>query len=159
MAGCADCGSPLMKFAITLNETWNGESNQMPVDPAFIRVCPQRHNNDCAVCCFVMLLGVSYEVALLAVGRVDPQVATNGLYFTQLKKAAAGLGMHLKSKRRYDVQNDCGILGVQFADKTEHAVILFRGTIIDPDGGVVWDDVESYVESTGASLRSLLVLC
>lgn len=127
------------------------------MDPAFIRVCSQRHNNDCAVCCFVMLLGVSYEVALLAVGKVDPQVATNGLYFTQLKKAAAGLGMTLKTKRKYDVMNDVGILGVKFPDKAEHAVILFRGTIIDPDGGIVWDDVESYVEATGASLMSLLI--
>jgi hypothetical protein len=108
-----------------------------------------------------MLLGVSYEAALMAISAVDQKLATNGIYFTQLRKAAKQLGMTLLSQRkgRYDLQNSVGILSVQFKETgTDHAVVLFRGTVIDPDGGVVWDDVETFVEAQDVKLGSLLVL-
>ena len=130
------------------------------MQPASIRVCVKRHENDCAVACFVMLLGVSYEAALIAISKVDPTLATKGLYFTQLRKAAKELGVKLVSvpRKKYDVDNAVGILGVKYADKHEHAVVLFRGVVIDPEGGIIWDSVDAFVEAEGVSLLSLLVL-
>jgi ABC-type bacteriocin/lantibiotic exporter with double-glycine peptidase domain len=132
------------------------------MDHAFIKVASKRHDNDCAVACLVMLLGVSYEAALLAIAQVDPHVATNGLFFTQLKKVAKRLGFKLKSVRkgRYSLDESTGILGVKLKDgNVEHAVILFRGTIIDPEeDGVVWDSAEAYFEAKCKKVGSLLTL-
>lgn len=128
--------------------------------PVFIKVCAQRHDSDCALCCFVMLCGISYEAALVAIGHVDQKLATNGLYFTQIRRAAAQLGIKLQSLKKgtYDPQNSVGILGVRFKDKQEHAVLLFRGTIIDPDGGLVYDDLDAYIEAAKVkTIGSLLV--
>lgn len=131
------------------------------MQPAFIRVEPQRHSNDCAVCCFVMLCGVSYEAALVAIAGVDQKLGTNGLYLTQIKKAAKSMGIKLKTvpKGKYDLHNTVGILSVRFPSKLEHAVILFRGMVVDPDGGIVWDDVDAYLQDAEARIvGSLLVL-
>lgn len=129
-------------------------------EPLFIHVCAQRHSSDCGVCCFVMLCGLSYEAALVAMVGVDEKLATNGLYFTQIKKAAQKLGIKLKSlpRGRYDLSDAVGILSVKFRDKTEHAVVVFRGCVIDPEGGVVWDDVLEYIEHSDVKLGSLLIV-
>lgn len=114
----------------------------------FIKVCPQRHDNDCAVCCLVMLTGVSYEAALVAIGlgAEAAKLAKNGLYWTEVKKAGKKLGFDIKTVRvgKYNLEESVGILSVKFKDRMEHAVILFHGTIIDPDGGKVWPSVADY---------------
>lgn len=131
------------------------------MDHAFIKVCSKRHDNDCAVCCLVMLLGVSYEAALVAIATVDPLMANKGLFNKQLKAVAKKLGFRLKTVRkgRYDLNEAVGILGVTLTDKVEHAVILLRGTIIDPEeDGIVWDSAEAYFEAKTKKVGSLLIL-
>ena len=131
----------------------------------FIRVCPQRHKNDCCVCCLVMLTGVSYEAALIAIGSVKTAAfATNGLYFTEVKRVAKKLGFELRSVRkgRYSLTESVGILGARFWDgqkHVEHAVLLFHGMVIDPDGGKVFATVDAYKKSgAGTTIGSLLVM-
>lgn len=119
------------------------------MEPAYVKVCSKRHTHDCLVCCLVMLLGVSYEAALLAISKVDPTLATTGLYFSQAKKAVKSLGFNLKAVRkgRYSLEESVGILRLDMP-KTAHAVILLRGVIIDPEGGEIWDDPQAYFENS-----------
>jgi len=97
-----------------------------------------------------MLTGVSYEAVLVAIGMAIPssKLAKNGLYWTEAKKAAKKLGFELKTVRvgKYNLEDSIGILSVKFKDRMEHAVILFQGVIIDPDGGKVWPTAQIYKE-------------
>lgn len=82
------------------------------MDAPIIRVIPQRHDNDCGVACLAMLLGVSYENALVAVAQVEPDVCAKGMWLKHLKAAAALLGYRLSMRRRFDLEADTGILNL-----------------------------------------------
>lgn len=121
----------------------------------FLCVVPQRHKTDCSVACLAMLLGVSYEEALLAM-RV-PQVLTRGVQMSHVRCAATRLGHHLRFQRQYDLDTDTGILGVRSPKwPNEHLVVLKDGLIFDTDASV-WDwDV--YLKIYKATALSLLTL-
>jgi hypothetical protein len=131
------------------------------LDIACVRIIAMRHHHDCVVCCLAMLLGVSYDAALLAVSKVSPESGAKGLFWTQAKKAAKHLNYTLVTHRSKDFQNLTGILGCT-PDKDsmeihEHAVILLRGIIIDPQHGEVWDDIDAYLTANRYKPGTLLV--
>ena len=105
----------------------------------FLSVIPQRHAMDCGVCCLAMLLGVSYETALIATRM--PSAMTTGMTTAQIKATAKRLGKPLKTKRTFDLDSDTGILCVRSATKwggLEHVVVLKDGLIVDTDASL-WD--------------------
>lgn len=103
----------------------------------FLQVVPQRHTMDCSVACLAMLLGKSYEDALMA---FDYNVMREGATIRQVKAAARYLGTKLAWSRRLgDLDTETGILCVRSLKwKNDHLVILKDGMIVDTDA-TVWD--------------------
>ena len=123
-------------------------------DDPILRVVQQRHPADCCVAALSMLLGVSYEDALLAVGEVNPAVLTRGLYLRELEQGAKRLGVTLKRKRRYDLDADEGILNV-VGKSMDHVVVLKHGLFFDTDASVWEPDV--FLLNKKVKARTLLV--
>ncbi len=121
----------------------------------FLSVIPQRHKTDCSVACLAMLLGVSYEKALLAL-KVE-RVLTHGVMVRHVLQAAKRLGQPLKFRRKFDLETDTGILGVR-SEKwpMEHLVVLKDGFIVDTDA-TVWE-ADVYISAYQAKAISLLTL-
>lgn len=128
-----------------------------PNDAICIRVVKQRHSMDCLLCCLAMLLGSSYEATLLAVSKVRTDSATEGMYWTEAIAAAELLGARLKVKKRYDANDSVGIVSLsKKGQPNQHAALLLRGTLIDPEGPDVWDDFELFEQATGWKVGTLL---
>ncbi len=121
----------------------------------FLQVVPQRHKTDCSVACLAMLLGVSYEEALLALHV--PKVVTHGVMVRHVTAAARRLGQPLKFRRRFDLESDTGILGVR-SEKwpLEHLVVLKDGLIVDTDA-TIWE-ADVFLSAYSAKAISLLTL-
>ena len=105
---------------------------------------------DCGVACLAMLLSVSYEDALLAMGRYT------GAYIREVKAAAKRLKKPLRFTRKFDLENDTGILAVKSEKwRTDHLVVLKDGLIVDTDGSI-WDH-DVFMSANVATGLSLLV--
>jgi len=120
-----------------------------------VSMIPQRHIGDCGVAALAMLLGVTYEDALLSLGSEVPTVLRRGVWFTELQRAAARLGVTLKQKRRYDLELDEGILQIIYKPKVEHVVVLREGLLFDTDFSV-WRP-EDFLRRKRAKAGALLV--
>lgn len=124
--------------------------------PSFITFIRQHAKSDCGVACLAMIAGVSYEEALLAVGK--KKVLKGGMDIKTLKQAAKRLGATLKLHRSVDIEEDCGILAVR-SDKwpMDHVVILFHGIVLDGDDRTIWE-ADTYLKAHSARILSLLTL-
>ncbi len=121
----------------------------------FLQVVPQRHKTDCSVACLAMLLGVSYEAALLAMRL--PHVVTCGVKVRDVLTAAKRLGYPLRFRRQFDLDTDTGILGVRSSKwPQEHLVVLKDGLIVDTDA-TIWDQ-DCFMAAYDAKAISLLTL-
>lgn len=121
----------------------------------FLQVVMQRHQTDCSCACLAMLLGVSYEEALLALRT--PHVVTRGVMVRQVLAAARRLGQPLRFCRTFDLDTDTGILGVRSAKwPQEHLVILREGSIVDTDA-TLWE-ADVFLSAYDAKAISLLTL-
>lgn len=115
----------------------------------FLSVVPQRMNADCAVACLAMLLGVTYETALLAFRKQDQ------IHVRDVQTAARRLGQPLRFSRKVDLETDTGILGVRSPKwDYEHLVILKDGLIVDTDA-TIWD-ADVFLSAYDATVLSLL---
>ena len=122
-----------------------------------VRMVVSRREADCGICALAMLTGKDYEDVLLAVGKIDPTAGKRGLWSTQIKKAAAILGVKLRSRRTFDLETDTGILNVKFPhDEPEHAIFLKDGMAFDSDG-LIWE-VSDYLAAKKLTVGHLLVL-
>jgi ABC-type bacteriocin/lantibiotic exporter with double-glycine peptidase domain len=119
----------------------------------FLNVIPQRAQMDCAVACLAMLTGVTYEAALLAFGSE----CASGVETRAIKAAAKKLGRKLTWSRRFDLENDTGLLAVR-SDKWQgdHVVVLKEGLIVDTDA-TVWE-TDVFLAAYDATAMSLLTL-
>lgn len=124
------------------------------MEAPIIRVVTQRHGNDCSVACLAMLLGVSYENALVAIAQDEPDVCMNGVWARHLYRAAKRLGYRLTRKRVVDLETDTGLLRV-FNKKLSHLVVLKQGLIFDTDACVY--DADVYVSTYKVRFGSLYV--
>lgn len=121
----------------------------------FLCVVPQRHKTDCSIACLAMLLGVSYEEALLAMAQ--PRVLKRGVMMRQVLTAAKRLGRPLRFQRKIDLDTDTGILGVRSPQwPNEHLVVLKDGLIFDTDC-TIWD-ADVFLSVYAAKAISLLTL-
>lgn len=109
----------------------NRGGNSYP-SPDVLRIVRQDGvSTDCAVASLAHFLGVSYAEALAAFPRPD-RVVRAGAYMTEIVTAALAFGVKTKLRKRYDLDEDTGILHVSGAD--EHLVYLWAGRIIEGNG-------------------------
>lgn len=110
--------------------------------------------NDCAIAALAMFTGRPYaEVAEVAVG-VAPRAFVRGMWCSEIQRAAKRLGITLKQARRFNLEEDSGVLCVDHPDGA-HAVVLFHGLIINSADGQVWEP-EAYLIKEKAQPRVLL---
>ena len=125
-----------------------------------VRVIQQRHGMDCLICCLAMLLGTSYEAALLAVSKVKQDSGTEGLSWKDAERAAEQLGAHVRLRRKYSPDETVGIVDLVPKTKRQpnhHAALLLRGTLIDPAEPMVYDDWELFEQTNDFRLGAVLV--
>lgn len=120
-----------------------------------VRLVAQRHASDCGVSALAMLLGVSYEEALLALGGEVPRILRRGVWATEIQRAAAKLGATLRVRRTWDAEADEGILWVSFRKGGQHVVLLRESLVFDTDLSV-WA-VDDYLRAKKAIAKSLIV--
>lgn len=117
--------------------------------PPVVLAHPQRHVGDCGVVALAMYLGLPYE----QVYRHCPRAACEGLTTRQMQLVARKCGATLRERKGLDLDEDTGILGVEFPTHG-HWVYLDRGRVID--GDEVWD-ADTYC-ANGAEPDVLLTL-
>jgi ABC-type bacteriocin/lantibiotic exporter with double-glycine peptidase domain len=126
------------------------------MDAPILRIITQRHPMDCVVACLAMLLGVSYENALVAVAQDEPNVCVKGIGVRQMERAAKRLGYRLKARRHFDLESDTGILNVKMTTMPhDHLVILKSGLVFETDA-TVWD-ADVFAATHRAQLNVLYV--
>lgn len=104
-----------------------------------LRLCQSRTENDCGIVALVCITGASYEDVLRAVCEVDPKhQGRNGLWVRQLEDAARKLGCPLRRRRKYDLDEDTGLLSLSMETPPDHIVLLVRGTVYESDG-TLWE--------------------
>jgi hypothetical protein len=114
----------------------------------------EQTGNDCAIAALAMYTGRSYADVAAAVTGVSPRAFVRGMWCTEIQRAAKALGVTLKLCRRFNIEEDTGILCVDHGGGA-HAVVLFQGVIINSEDGMVWD-VEAYLIKAGAIPRVLM---
>jgi hypothetical protein len=102
-----------------------------------------------------MLLGISYEDALLALGGEAPKILRGGVWLTELQRGALRLGVPLKVKRRWDVESDEGIAQIRYKAGSYHVVVLRAGLFFDTNFDV-WEPTD-YLRAKKAQTGPLLV--
>lgn len=111
--------------------------------PLFIATI-QRHDGDCAIACLASILQIPYEEVLVVAAQASPKVLTEGLFNNEIIEVARKFGRTLveQSYEEIDFKRDIGILGGKLKSNepnNEHAVVLSRGLVFDPDTkGEVW---------------------
>lgn len=123
--------------------------------PEMVRFVKQDGESlDCAIATVAMLCGVTYTQALTAFPKPS-KVLESGAYLTELQAAAKKLNVKTKIKKRFDVDEDTGILYV--SGKDEHLVFLWAGRIIEGNGEC-WLNPASYLATYKYKAKSLVVV-
>ena len=103
----------------------------------------QRAGGDCGVAALATVAGISYEDAYVAVDKIDPKRRGKaGLHNREVIQAARRLALQLVPTRRYDLDEDEGILRVRWSGRKAsenpggHFVAVLDGRILCPSDGV-----------------------
>jgi ABC-type bacteriocin/lantibiotic exporter with double-glycine peptidase domain len=126
-------------------------------------VMKQRADGDCGIAALAMYSEQSYEDAYVAISKLGPDELTRvrgkqGLYNSHLIAAAKHLGVQLTAVRKYDLDDDEGVLRVRW-NKTPklggHFVAVKSGLVFDPTDATAtpWRD---YLERYDARPCTLL---
>jgi hypothetical protein len=131
--------------------------------PDVLRWCPRSAGHgDCAVAALEIACGVTYENALSAALGVCPDVLADGMTWREIRKAAVLMGFKTQLKRKYDLEEDTGIIEVcqPHVKGSSHVVYLWEGRIIEPmsDRQQLWLDSRSFLSHYHYVAGSLLVL-
>ena len=122
--------------------------------PDMVRIVRQDGiSPDCAVATLAMLCGVGYGEALAAFPKPH-RVLKAGVYLTELQSAAKRLGINTARRKRFDIEEDTGIMHV--SGKDEHLVFLWAGRIIEGNGEC-WLEPLCYLDANGYTPQSLIV--
>lgn len=123
-------------------------------------VIRQRKSWDCGIAALAMLLDVPYGDVSAVVRRIVEQPKRKGLLLYHLEAVSRELGYPLRRiYRKQDyLENATGILGLNGGqmDKHGHWVVIKGGSIVDPDGGEVWNGLD-YLKRFKARPATLLV--
>lgn len=140
----------------------------MSAPPDVIRWSPRSDaNGDCAVAALEIACGVTYEVALAAAITFEPEVHKNGMTIAQIKNAAKLLGWTTRYRKKFDLDEDTGILDVEEVGEdgktkpdTGHVVYLWEGRVIEPAAWArqMWLSAEDYLAYNRFVALGLLTL-
>lgn len=130
--------------------------------PVFIEPIANKDVGDCCITCLAMLTGRPYQdvIAAAPVGAEK-----DGMWQREVIATAAALGVVLRSRRRFDLREDDGILMLKPEPpknpgsrwlRPDHAVLLLNGMVLDPYNGRLWLDVEVYLQQERYRIGSLL---
>lgn len=127
--------------------------------PAVIDPIMQKESGDCVLACVAMVLGVSYqEVSKKALDLFNrPHHVGLGTQDTQ-KLAHALVGRRFESLRPHtdhDYGDETGILFVKIPKVSEHAIVLFEGSVYDPSDGLFWN-LHAYLATKKAYILRFL---
>jgi hypothetical protein len=99
----------------------------------------QRVGSDCGIAALASYAAIAYEDAYVAVSKVEPNHrGKRGLYNRELIRAAGVLRIRLQPTRRFDLDDDEGILRIRFngptgaANPGGHFVAVIESVILDP---------------------------
>jgi hypothetical protein len=105
----------------------------------------QRKQGDCAIAALAMFAMQTYEDAYVAFSKVDPRRGGSSVYHADILKAAKHLGIGLLPTRRYDLDDDEGVLRVRWNGRKErkqnrhgHFVTVRNGQIFCPADVMVY---------------------
>jgi hypothetical protein len=106
-----------------------------------------------------MYCRVEYTDVFFAAASTVGKRIRRGLTRSDMLRIAAKLGRRIApvNHRRVDVDDDVGVLALNWNQvMAKHWVVLRCGTIIDPDGGEVWD-ADEYLRHHDCRVGTLLV--
>lgn len=111
---------------------------------------------DCAVASLAHFAGITYGAALVAFPRPD-RVMSRGAWMTELQAAAATLGIETKVLRKFNIEEDTGILWLKGKKgDDDHVCYLWAGRIIDGTGECYLSPFD-FLRVCGGKPKSLLV--
>lgn len=131
-----------------------------------MRLVLQRGIGDCGIAAICTLAELSYEDVYIAAAKVDTQHrCKSGAQWTQLRQIAKAIGLTARLKRRPVLDEDEGLLAVQWLPTSKHyggafgwhLVALAHGVIADPADGMVLPPDE-YLSRSHAAAGALLEL-
>ena len=123
------------------------------------RIINQRREFDCSVAAAAMFAQCHYNDALLAAARVVKRMES-GITVGEIARVLKRLGCPVKrvAWQKVDLDNDTGLLVVNWNDEDvpyKHAVVLRRGTIVDPSDSTTWD-ADDYLKVNNGRVGTLL---
>lgn len=115
----------------------------------------QRKSGDCGIAALANFAELSYEDVYVVVAKIDPAYrGGHGLYNRDIIEASRALGIPLTPTRKYDLDDDEGVLRVSFKGGP-HFVCVKHGIIFCPTDGMAYPWRE-YLERYKASPMTLL---
>ena len=122
--------------------------------PVIVQPVRQHTNYACAIASLAMLIGWDYSAVFDYTHRKIGERIKTGLWIRDMKGVARHFGVPLVSKRMFDVDESTGLLLIrQGRYRSDHAVLLFNGTIYDPMDGQLWEP-DAYLASYAPKLKA-----
>lgn len=131
--------------------------------PDVVRWTPRSgEHGDCAVVAISLATGFTYEETLSACLSIQPGVLHVGLSGKHIKQVLALLGFTSRlHKKRYDLNEDTGLLWVVDTKDEGHIVYLWAGRVIDPiksERTALWLEADDYVRVGQWTVEGLITL-
>ena len=127
--------------------------------PDVIQLVPKHGLKDCVVAALTAYLGKSYEEVITAAARVRKGFWRSGLEWQDSIKIARRLGVKVRLAKDYDLEEDTGILAVNYnVGRKEHVVLLMNGRIFElEDVPVTSWEPKAYLQAENVTPGCLLV--
>lgn len=126
---------------------------------ASIRLFTKQGRNDCAIACLASYLGRHPAEVLIEASKVSKTFWTAGLSGIEHVRVARRLGFKTKWVKKFDLEDDIGVLFVTFHDNTmQHDVVLIEGRIFDPEyTPACLIEADDYLRFFNASAEALFI--
>lgn len=119
-------------------------------------------HGDCAVVAISLATGYTYEETLAAAISVHPQTLHDGMSTNAVKKTLAVLGFKSRvRKKRFDVDEDTGLLWLTDPKGDGHMVYLWAGRVINPNNmnhSALWLHTDDYIKEGKWQVDCLITL-
>jgi hypothetical protein len=130
-----------------------------PFPEASLTLHVKQGKNDCAIACLASYLGRHPAEVLIAAAAVSKTFWAAGLSGIEHVRVAKRLGYKTKWTKKFDLEDDIGVLFVTFHDNTmQHDVVLIEGRIFDPEYSPArLIEVDVYMRCLNASPEALFI--
>lgn len=116
-----------------------------------MRLVLQRADGDCGLAALATYIEATYEDAYAAMTTIDSKRrGKSGVFLKDLMRLSAKMGVPLRLKRRFDLDESEGLLHIVWLDGDVvglgHMVVLYKGVIVDPSDGEITEAEEFLVK-------------